>query len=78
MFYNSILRHEEICKKSINRLESNVQQLVKENLELRKLLDNVNDDLTILLSQTTLVSLLFYGSLYRLVILKGIIHHCYL
>lgn len=36
-----------------------MQQLVKENLNLRKLLDNVNDDLTILLSQTTLVSLLF-------------------
>uniref|UniRef100_A0A1B6MKK3 Afadin-and alpha-actinin-binding protein n=1 Tax=Graphocephala atropunctata TaxID=36148 RepID=A0A1B6MKK3_9HEMI len=45
---------EDMYKKSINRLENNVQSLIKENLELRKLLDNVSSDLSHLLTNSDL------------------------
>uniref|UniRef100_A0A1B6HN05 Uncharacterized protein n=1 Tax=Homalodisca liturata TaxID=320908 RepID=A0A1B6HN05_9HEMI len=45
---------EDMYKKSINRLENNVQALIRENLELRKLLDNVSSDLAHLLTKTHL------------------------
>jgi len=43
--------NEDLLKKCIYRLENNIQQLVKENLELRKLLENVSSEMADLIKE---------------------------
>ncbi|XP_054268380.1 uncharacterized protein LOC128990141 [Macrosteles quadrilineatus] len=45
----SFSRNEDLLKKCICRLENNIQLLVKENLELRRLLDGVSSEMAELL-----------------------------